>query len=77
MTRSSRNLNRHGRLWSGFDYDLQVWVVGGVVQKCGHPESKRLGGKPCCNAYRLAGQKILDLPVMNRRDTRHLTLVKK
>lgn len=73
----SRNLNRHGRVWSGFDYDLQVWVVGGVVQICGHPESMRLGGKPCCNAYRLAGRKILDLPVMNRRDTRHLTLVKK
>jgi hypothetical protein len=77
MTRMSRNLNRHGRVWSGFDYDLQVWVVAGIVQKCGHPEAMRLGGKPCCNAYRLAGQRILDLPVMNRRDTRHLTLVKK
>ena len=77
MTRMSRNLKRQGRVWSGFDYDLQVWVVGGIVQKCGHPETMRLGGKPCCNAYRLAGQKILDLPVMNRRDTRHLTLVKK
>ena len=60
----SRNLNRHGRVWSGFDYDLQVWVVGGIVQKCGHPEAMRLGGKPCCNAYRLAGQRILDLPVI-------------
>ena len=77
MTRMSRNWNRHGRVWSGFDYDLQVWVVAGVVQKCGHPETMRLGGKPCCNAYRLAGQRILDLPVMNRSDTRHLTLVKK
>lgn len=57
----SRNLNRHGRVWSGFDYDLQVWVVGGIVQKCGHPETLRSGGRPCCNAYRLAGQKILDL----------------
>ena len=77
MTRMSRNLNRHGRVWSGFDYDLQVWVVAGIVQKCGHPEAVRLGGKPCCNAYRLAGQKILDSPVINRRYTRHLTLVKK
>ena len=77
MTRMSRNLNRHGRVWSGFDYDLQAWIVGGIVQKCGHPETMRLGGKSCCNAYRLAGQRILDLPVMNRRDTRHLTLVKK
>jgi len=77
MTRMSRNLNRHGRVWSGFDYDLQVWIVGGVVQKCVHPATMRLGGKPCCNAYRLAGQKILDLPNTNRRDTRHLNLVKK
>lgn len=77
MTRMSRNLNRHGRVWSGFDYDLQVWVVGGIVQNCGHPETMRLGGKPCCNAYRLAGQRVLDSSVINRRDTRHLTLVKK
>jgi len=60
MTRLSGDEIRHGHVWTGFDYDLQVWVVGGVIQRCGHPETMRLGGKPCCNAFRLAGQRIVD-----------------
>ncbi len=78
MTRTSRNLNRHGRVWSGFDYDLQIWVVGGIVQKCGHPESMRVGGKSCCNAFRLAGQRIVDLSAAPKnKHTGYLRLVKK
>jgi hypothetical protein len=77
LTRISTNKHRYGCVWHGFDYNLQVWVIGGIVQRCSHPDTMRLGGKPCCNAYRFAGQRILNLPVMNRRDTRHLTLVKK
>ena len=33
----------------GFDYQLQVWVVNGIIQTCGHP-------KPCsCHQAALAG----------------------
>ena len=39
-----------------YDYRLQVWTIGGVVQTCGHPQSMRLSG-PCCNQYRYAGQR--------------------
>ena len=42
---------------AAYDYRLQVWTVGGVVQTCGHPQSMRLSG-PCCNQYRYAGQRI-------------------
>ena len=38
-----------------FDYDLQVWTIGGVVQECGHPQSMRPG---CCNADRFKGLKV-------------------
>ena len=78
MTRLSGDEIRHGRVWTGFDYDLQVWVVGGVIQRCGHPETMRLGGKPCCNAYRLAGQRIVDLSRdSDTKNARNLRLVKK
>ncbi|MBI2364170.1 MAG: hypothetical protein HYV01_04075 [Deltaproteobacteria bacterium] len=78
MTRLSGDEIRHGRVWTGFDYDLQVWVVGGVIQCCGHPETMRLGGKPCCNAYRLAGQRIVDFfHDPDNKSTENLRLVKK
>jgi hypothetical protein len=78
MTRMSTNKTRHGRVWSGFDYDLQVWVVGGIVQHCGHPQTMRLGGKPCCNAFRLAGQRIVDFSRdPDNKQTENLRLVKK
>jgi len=78
MTRLSGDEIRHGRVWTGFDYDLQVWVVGGVIQRCGHPETMRLGGKPCCNAYRLAGQRIVDFSRnSDTKNARNLRLVKK
>jgi hypothetical protein len=41
-------------LLNGFDYDLQVWVIEGVVQRCGHPSSMA----DCCNARKFAGQQI-------------------
>lgn len=37
MTRLSGDEWRDGHVWNGFDYALQVWVVEGVVQPCGHP----------------------------------------
>jgi hypothetical protein len=62
MSRLSEDEVRHGLVWNGFDYELQVWVANGVIQRCGHPKIMRSDGRPCCNAYRLAGQSILDVP---------------
>lgn len=37
--RVSRDEFRYGRLWNGFDYQNQAWVVDGKYVKCGHPET--------------------------------------
>lgn len=68
MTRLSGDEIRGGRVWNGFDYELQVWVANGIIQRCGHPDTMRLPEKSCCNAYRLAGQNILDVSNAQRRD---------
>jgi len=47
-----------GRVFNGYDYALQVWVKEGIIQRCGHPDSMRPGGRPCCNAFKLAGKSI-------------------
>lgn len=39
-----------------FDYTLQVWTYGGVVQRCGHPEAMRCG----CPGYRYQGLQLRD-----------------
>ncbi len=62
MTRLSGDEIRFGRVWDGFDYELQVWVANGIIQSCGHPQTMRSDRRPCCNTYRLAGQSILDVP---------------
>lgn len=58
MTRVSDDELREGYVFHGFDYNIQVWVVDGVVRRCAHPASMRSGGVPCCSAYRYAGQPI-------------------
>ena len=68
MTRLSGDEIRCGRVWNGFDYDLQVWVVDGIIQPCGHPDTMRSPKHSCCNAYRLAGQNILNVPNAQRKD---------
>ena len=73
MTRLSGDELRDGYVWNGFDYALQVWVVDGVVQRCGHPPAMARGG-PCCPAFRLAGRRIDDdsrcaAPPLPRRTT--------
>ena len=35
MSRESRDEVRDGRVWNGFDYALQVWVINGVIQPVG------------------------------------------
>src|SRR5437667_9046944 len=55
MTRVSEDELCEGHVFNGFDYNVQVWIVDGVIRRCGHPASMRLRGVPCCNAYRYAG----------------------
>jgi hypothetical protein len=66
VTRWSGNELRGGYVWNGFDYALQVWVVEGVVQRCGHPRALARPG-PCCPASRLAGCRIDSIPGAQRR----------
>lgn len=35
MSRMSDDEIRDGRVYNGFDYELQVWVVNGVIQPVG------------------------------------------
>ena len=66
MTRFSDDELRDGRVFNGFDYEIQVWVVDGAIQQCGHPASMRQGGVLCCDAFRFAGQRIADVPGAER-----------
>ena len=66
---STDELAPDGTILNGFDYNAQVWVRNGLVQCCDHPPSRRVGsgglehgGLPCCPAWRLAGQRITDIP---------------
>lgn len=52
---SSDELAPDGAIFNGFDYNVQVWVLGGVVQPCGHPDSM---GSECCNGRVYAGMRI-------------------
>lgn len=40
-----------------FDYDLQVWIVDGIIQRCSHPSTMRQH-HTCCNANVLYGRTI-------------------
>lgn len=52
MTRFSSDEIVNGIVKNGFDYDLQVWVVGYIIMDCDHRFA-------CgCNARRYAGQDI-------------------
>ncbi|HXH21866.1 MAG TPA: hypothetical protein VNN10_07535 [Dehalococcoidia bacterium] len=61
MTRLSSDELRDGHVFNGFDYNIQVWVVEGIIRSCGHPAWMR-AGVPCCSAYRYAGQPISEVP---------------
>jgi hypothetical protein len=45
MSRESSDEYRNGRLFNGFDYENQSWVLDGKYQRCGHPEEMR------CDCY--------------------------
>ncbi len=66
MTRLSGDELRDGFVWNGFDYALQVWVVDGVVARCGHPAAMARQS-PCCPAFRLAGRRIDTIHGAQRR----------
>lgn len=68
MTQSSRDEIKDGLVWNGYDYSLQVWVVDGIVRDCGHPKEMKKEG--CCNANRLAGRRIAEIPGAEKRDER-------
>ena len=56
---SSDELAADSTIFNGYDYHVQVWVLGGVVQPCGHPDSMQSDpSRPCCNAQVYHGYKI-------------------
>ncbi len=62
MSRQSGDEYQAGAVWNGYDYDLQVWVVRGIVRACAHPETMSRPGRPCCNQRRYAGQPVAVIP---------------
>ena len=44
-----------------YDYDLQVWVIDGVIQTCGHKDRDTDEHKAWCAQARLAGMRIDDI----------------
>jgi hypothetical protein len=67
VSRLSGDELRDGYVWNGFDYTLQVWVIDGVVQRCGH-QAAMSRQAPCCAALALGGQRIDQVPSAQRRD---------
>lgn len=37
--RTSNDEIKDGKLWNGYDYERQAWVVNGRYIRCGHPET--------------------------------------
>lgn len=58
---SSDELAADGSIFNGYDYNVQVWVVGGEVQACGHPETMR-DRRSCCNGWEYRGMSIRSVP---------------
>ena len=36
MSRVSRDVLKNGKVMTGYDYDLQVWVNNHIIEECGH-----------------------------------------
>jgi len=66
MSRQSKDQVTFGRVWNGYDYNLQVWVKEGVVVPCHHPAKARTAsgqheGFFCCAGYLFGGMSIYGL----------------
>lgn len=59
--RTSRDDYKDGLTYNGYDYDLQVWVMDGVVIDCSHPSYMRGECASYCNARIWAGHKLADV----------------
>ena len=60
MSRQSSDEMKNGLVFNGFDYDLQVWVIKGIIPDCGHPPAMSRHDV-CCNAKRYAGLALHDV----------------
>ena len=58
---STDELAPDGTILNGFDYALQVWVLNGEVQPCGHIETTACI-KSNCQAGIYRGWKVADIP---------------
>jgi len=71
MRRSTDNLAKDGTIERGFDYNLQVWVDGFIVLRCGHFPSYGAGngGEPgsCCHVPALVGRDIRSIEGREKR----------
>ena len=62
MNRDSKDiLDPEGFIFSGYDYQLQVWVKNGQIEPCGHPLAMRTTTW-CCNQNHFAGLFVKDIP---------------
>ena len=68
---SGDELATDGTILNGFDYNVQVWVINGIIKTCGHPAKMRLfaGDVACCNAWTYADYPIHDVPGHEVRDS--------
>jgi len=66
MTRTSTDEIRDGRVFNGYDYNLQVWVSNGVIDDCAHPAAMQ--DKGCCSMHQLRGKRVVDIPEAEHRE---------
>ena len=59
---STDELAGNGSILNGFDYQLQVWVINGIIQKDGHRTAQR-----GCNGCAYAGASVVSIPGHERR----------
>lgn len=48
--RNCTDIYKDGKLWQGYDYINQAWVIDGRYVRCGHPESMN------CSCYGLLNE---------------------
>ena len=56
-----------------FNYPLQVWVVDGIIQNCGHLDNGESRHKNWCNKSRYCGENISDVILRSNTDSQYDT----